>query len=127
MQSLNYKAFGMTLKIYIFFPSDSLIRRVNFTSQRRNVLYELTAAITCRVMLRASLSSFQALRRSTEDGLMAMVGLQFLVLPRIHKQIKKKILSFKIYRRVSRITAILLRFTGPKNPFCGFFTPFPCS
>lgn len=56
MRSLNYKAFVETLK-YILLPSDSLLRRLNFTSHQP----------LCVVVMFLSTLSFQALKGSTVE------------------------------------------------------------
>lgn len=120
-----------------------MIRRVNFTSQLQKVLYEVTPATACKVC--PSLALVSSLRRSTEEtnGVQWPYNSRVTVsrswntrsplIPVIVKRpryvaIKKRTLSFKIYPppRVSRITAVLLRFAGQytglrvqKNRFAG--------
>ena len=148
MQSLNYKALGETLKI-ILFPSDSLIRRVNFTSQLQKVPYEVTPATACKVC--PSLALVSSLRRSTEETNEVQWPYNSRVtvsrpwntrspqIPVIVKRpryvaIKKRILSFKIYPPLPACRELPppccgLRVNipgcGSKKPFCGFVTPFP--
>lgn len=143
MQSLNYKALGETLKIY-FISIRQYDKASKFHQSTRKGSLQPLCVVLCSAL--ALVSRLAGVYQRRVMGSKMAVGTRYGYsfssseykfacdyccgkTPKIHTQIKKRIVGFKIYRRMSRVTGHQVAvcgsiYCGSEKHFCGFVNPF---